>query len=116
MADENNIFVFLKNLVVAKNESHVLYQFVDGVTVTDVRTRVRVNVYVSILKRGVIGNHLWPICATIGIGPCPHSTAENAMDKYDYGVGILSADIVGLSGIYSVRRDRCEHLDNRPTS
>jgi hypothetical protein len=38
MADENNIFVFLKNLVVAKNESHVLYQFVDGVTVTDVRT------------------------------------------------------------------------------
>jgi len=105
VADENDVFVFLKNLVVTKNESHVLYQFVDGVTVTDIRARVGVNVHVRILKSRVIGNHLWPICAAIGICPCPHGTAENTMHEYDYGVGVLSTDVAGLSGI-------CARFDN----
>src|SRR6266478_2158865 len=107
LANEDNFFVFLKNLVVAKNETHILYQLADGIAVTDIRTWVRIDVHIGVLEWRVITNHLRPVRMAIGICPCAHGTAKNTMYKHDYCVGIQSANIVRLCEVCTRINGRC---------
>src|SRR6266576_3260727 len=97
VTNEDNSFMFLENFVITKDETHVFDQFVYRVAVTEIGTRVRIDVHISVLEFGILAKHLRPIGAAASVCPRPHSTAEDTMYEDDYGVGVRSPDILRVN-------------------